>query len=157
MTFSNPRNLFYIRLYALLLMGAGLGLAVVISKHGSLNCNRSIDRCQFESGSLLRVERQNFPIQELTGAIIETKTYQDRYKRVFTSDRVALLPSRTLLIEHHWAGKQPQQIVTEINTFVQDSQQQSLQVSQDERFVGILGGICLIFAGMAILKRSQQT
>jgi hypothetical protein len=157
MTFSNPRNLFYIRLYALLLISAGLFIALVVSKHGSLNCDRTIDRCQFESGNLLQVERQTFSIQKLEGAKIETKIYQDRYKRVFTSERVALLPNRTLLIENHWAGKKPQQIADEINAFAKNPQQQLLQVSQDERLVGVIGGICLIAMGITVFKRSQET
>jgi hypothetical protein len=157
MTFSNPRNLFYIRLYALLLIGTGLFIALIVSKHGSLNCDRTIGRCQFEGGNLFQVDRQNFSIQNLGGATIETKISRDRHGRVSTGDRVVLQHEDTLIIENYWGGKKPQQISAEINTFIKNPQQQSLQVSQDERLFGVLCGICLITAGTKILKRSQQT
>lgn len=63
----------------------------------------------------------------------------------------------TLMIENYWGGKEPQQISAEINTFIKNPQQQSLQVSQDERLFWVLCEICLITAGTIVLKKSQQT
>jgi hypothetical protein len=156
MAFSNPRNFFYIRLYGIILISGGLFLALVISKYGNLNCDRSQDRCQFETGSLLSRTQATFPASLLKGAKIEIRTTTDRYNRTTTSKRVALLPDRDLLIENYWTGREPQQIADRINLFVSNPQEQTLQVTQDERFTGIPFGLLLIAAGVFILRKLEK-
>jgi hypothetical protein len=158
MAFSNPRNLFYIRLYAFILMGSGLLLALFISKWGSLNCDRTTARCQLKSGSLLHSEQRTFPIQALKGATIDTIISRNRQGyEIGQLDRVLLLPDRTPLMENHWGGEEPRQIARQIDIFVKNPQQQSLQVSQDERWKGILGGIVLNIVGILLLKRCGES
>ena len=157
MTLFDPRNFFYIRLYALILIGSGIIWSLAGSKWGSLNCDRPTDRCQVQSGNLLQSAQRTFPIRNLKGATIETNAIRNRtgYITAYTH-RVLLLPDRTPLLENYWGGNEPSQIARKIDNFVKQPQQQSLQVSQDERWQGILGGIGLNVAGILLLKRCQR-
>jgi hypothetical protein len=155
--FSDPRNFFYIRVYALAMMGAGLGTALIVAKQGSLTCDRVTDQCHFQSGSILRAERQTFPVRDLKGATIETEEYRNRHKQISYSYRVIILANQQPLIANHWSGNQPQQIAKQINDFVGNSEQRSLQVSQDERFPWVPVGIALNVAGVLLLRRCRKT
>lgn len=156
MAFSNPRNFFYIRLYGIILISSGLFLALVISKYGNLSCDRLQDRCQFETGSLLSRIQATFPASLLKGAKIEIRTTTDRYNRTTTSKRVALLPDRDLLIENYWTGREPQEIADRINLFVSNPSEQTFQVTQEERFIGIPLGLLLVAAGVFILRKLEK-
>jgi hypothetical protein len=157
MALFDPRNFFYIRLYAFILIGSGTIVALALSKQGSLTCDRITERCQFHSGSLLQSAQRNFPLQMLTGATIETKAIRNRTGYITAHTyRVLLLPDRTPLLENYWGGNKPSQIAREIDNFVKQPQQQLLQVSQDERWQGLLGGIGLNLVGIWLLKRCQE-
>jgi hypothetical protein len=155
MAFSNPRNLFYIRLYAIIQIVCGLLIALAITKYGDLNCDRSQNQCHLKSGSLLQTKSEVFEISKFQGAKIETKSTKDRYGQILISERVMLIPNRLLLSKNYSPGKTSQQLVNQINDFVKDPQQQSLQVSQDERWIGFPLGIGLVIGGLLILNRCQ--
>jgi hypothetical protein len=159
MTLFNPRNFFYIRAYAFAMIGIGLLLALSISKSVSLNCDRTTDRCQLQSSSLLQSEQRTFSIQALKGATIEAEPVYYRYSHTITgyTYRVLLLPDRTPLTIDRSGDKGPHQIAQEIDTFVKNPQQRLLQVSQDERWMGILLCISLNIAGILLLKRCAKS
>jgi hypothetical protein len=119
MNLFEPRNFFYIRLYAVIIMGSGIVMALAVSKWGSLNCDRTTDRCQFHSGNLLRSEQRNFPIRSLQGATIEPKDIRNRNGYITDrAYRVLLLPDRTPLLENYWVGNEPSKIAGEIDNLV---------------------------------------
>jgi hypothetical protein len=157
MNLFDSRNFFYIRLYASIIMGSGIVLALTVSKWGSLNCDRTLDRCQVHSGNLLRSTQRTFPIRSLQGATIDTKDIRNRngYITAYTY-RVLLLPDRTPLLENYWGGNEPSRIASAIENFVKNPQLRSLQVSQDERWQGILGGIGLNVVGILLLQRCRE-
>jgi hypothetical protein len=155
MVFSNPRNFFYIRVYALVQIGVGLGVALIVAKQGSLTCDRTSNQCHYQSGSLLGAERETFPVSALKGATIETQEHRDRYKRVTYTYRVLIQANQKPLIDNHWSGNEPARIVRQINEFV-GSEQRSLQVSQDERLPWVPVGIALSGAGFLLLKRCRK-
>jgi hypothetical protein len=156
MAFANPRNLFYIRLFAMIQIGCGLFLALVVSKYGNLSCDRIQNQCQFEGGSLLQVKIETFPISQFHGARIETETTKERSGRILSSARIRLIPNQILLIDNHWSGNKPQLIANQINDFVKDPQQQTLYVSQDERFTWTPVGIGLVLIGLLLLNRVNK-
>ncbi len=151
---SDPRNVFFVRLYAVLCIGGGLWVACS-AKSGTLHCDRTTGQCRLQQATLLQTQQETFPIQQLKGAAIETNPRTDRYGTVLENARVVLLPDRTPLLDLDGYDREPHKIARQVNNFVGNPQTSSLYVTQGKRWIWWLVGTGVSSMGVFLLRRSR--
>ncbi|HEY9689533.1 MAG TPA: hypothetical protein V6D46_06025 [Coleofasciculaceae cyanobacterium] len=129
---------------------AGLIIGLAVGNVTTLNCQRSNPRrpnqmtCQRTIVGLLGTE--TLVIQEpLMRAIV--RTTHGTGVVIFISKR----PELELANHRTNVGSKHEKIADQINRFIQDHQQTSLIVEQDDRLEGLLGGLMFLLPGLAVI------
>ena len=133
---------------------AGVSVAAFLPEKASLKCDRGSQRCLLENGAWVGQSTNSFPIETLQGARLE----RNRGRRSSTY-RVILNTSMQPLRFNQIAssGVDPKQnVIDQVNAFVQNPQQRSLHVQQDERFLPFLLGAGFAIAGIYLLIAQTQ-
>lgn len=124
-------------------------MAVFSPEKASLKCDRMLQKCELKNGAWSRPSTVTFPVNSLRGAsfqtyhlsrgvsygiTIETSTESLRFTHSSSSDSVAI-----------------HKLENQINTFLQNPQQRSLEVEQDERLSFFLLSIVITVLGIFLL------
>lgn len=117
-------------------------------EQGTLECNRSQLRqitCQHTLSNLFGERITAIPNGQLQGAEVETSKRNHRLVILTQNQRIPLIESYTM----GKSGKADR--ASQINTFIRNSEQASLTIEQDNRWLGYLFGAMFIFGGICAL------
>ncbi|NES01151.1 MAG: hypothetical protein F6J86_46595 [Symploca sp. SIO1B1] len=149
---SKPLGCFGQFFLGLLLMGAGGITLLLFVNLTTLECKRleaatNQGQCQLTSNGVLGSDVTTIPIKSLQGAKLKRSSGSSR-----TTYRIELLTAEgtvpvTNVYSSGIASKQRQ--VEQIRSFVEDPTQNSLNIKQDNRWMGYLFGVT--FGGVGVL------
>lgn len=142
-----------------ILIGIGItaaGILAVISlpEKASLNCDRVTQECTLKNGLWHNQSSIKFPLNQLLGATLEeiSQTKGKSYRVLLTTPTKPIkFTSRidsVILITDSAGFYSKRKIVGQINEFLANPQQRSLQVEQDESTLAFLFGFTFTIIGI---------
>ena len=135
-----------------LLMAFGL-ISLTFDYHAAtLSCQRLQAKqgsCQLVRSNLLGSNTQEIKLAALQGAKVERCGYKSRVVLLTSVGNVAFTANST-----NWGHKDA--VASDINSFVKNGKDRLLRLSQDDRWFGWTGGICLLAAAGAIVLGNDE-
>ena len=140
-------------LFGFMFTGAGVMCLMIFAKLNTLDCQRvevNIVQgdCKLTSTGIFSSDEQTIPIASLNNAIIEESHDDegDTTYRVVLLTKTGSIPFTTV----YSSGRaEKQEKVRQINSFIENTSQTTLNLKQDDRLIGyIFGGV---FGGIGVL------
>jgi hypothetical protein len=113
-------------------------------QHTTLDCERSQDICELNRTGLWWSKKENFSLHKLQGAYVMVDRSDDG-----TTERVALLTAQgdIPMTYSSYSPGQQSETARQINAFVMEPSQKSLQVYEDSLWISIIAGIIMMTIG----------
>ncbi|MEG4395195.1 hypothetical protein [Microcoleus sp. BROC3] len=147
------KSIFDFWLPSCLLMAFGLFWLTFDYHKTTLSCQRlqaKQGNCQLVRSNLLGSNIQEIQLASLRGAKVEKSGYKSRVVLLTSVGDVPFTANSTT-----WGNKDA--VASDINFFVKNAKNRWLRLSQDDRWLGWIGGIFLLAAVGAIVLRNRET
>ncbi|MGG6263633.1 hypothetical protein ACQ4M3_16005 [Leptolyngbya sp. AN03gr2] len=140
---------------ALLISSGGF---VYFGHNADFSCERSKSICTLTKTGYWWSETQSFSLQELKGAYIKTTTTQDSEGNQNNTYDVAVVIAQTeIRFPHHTNLPEAQEISEQVNQFIQQSTQESLQVNRRDRSGAIAIAIALVIVSFITFRLGSKS
>jgi hypothetical protein len=137
----------------------GVSVAVFLPEKASLTCDRTTQRCELDKGVWWNRSQTTFPLAQLQSATVQTN--RRRKTRLYgvqlnTSTKTIRLTETKSLDKDS-----KQKTADQINAFVKNPTERSLQIKQDDNALLLVFGGVLLIVGIVLLspfshKKSAQ-